>query len=141
VIATPFQMARVAATVANDGAMPEGRWVTDASNTRTADPVRILAGMPEGFLARAMREVVTAGTARQLSGIEPAIAGKTGTAEVQGKPSHSWFIGYAPYGAPDPKAKQIAFAVIIEHGGYGGRVAALAAGEIVRQAVELGLVK
>jgi cell division protein FtsI/penicillin-binding protein 2 len=142
VVATPFQMARVAATVANDGAMPEGRWVTDASNTRTAEPVRILTGTPEGFIARSMREVVTAGTARQLAGIEPAIAGKTGTAEIQGKPSHSWFIGYAPYGAAAGKGRRrIAFAVIVEQGGYGGRVAALAAGEIVRKAAELGLVK
>lgn len=144
VVATPFQMARVAATVANDGAMPEGRWVTDASNTRTAEPVRILAAMPEGFIARSMREVVTAGTARQLAGIVPPIAGKTGTAEVQGKPSHSWFIGYAPYGAATAGStggKAIAFAVIIEHGGYGGRVAALAAGEIVRRAAELGLLR
>ena len=34
VVATPFQMARVAATVANGGAMPEGRWLLDESNTR-----------------------------------------------------------------------------------------------------------
>jgi cell division protein FtsI/penicillin-binding protein 2 len=142
VVATPFQMARVAATVANDGAMPEGRWVTDASNTRTSDPVRILAGMPEGFIARSMREVVTAGTARQLAGVAPPIAGKTGTAEVQGKPSHSWFIGYAPYGAStEGQGKRVAFAVIIENGGYGGRAAALATGEIVRKAAELGLVQ
>ena len=45
-----------------------------------------------------MRRVVTEGTgARYLAGVAPAIAGKTGTAEVKDKASHSWFIGYAPY--------------------------------------------
>lgn len=143
VVATPFQMARVAATVANNGAMPEGRWVTDASNPRTGKPVQVVTGMPEGFLARSMREVVTSGTASQLAGVVPAIAGKTGTAEVKGKPSHSWFIGYTPYGAPSSGAggHRIAFAVIIENGGYGGRVAAKAAGEIVQKTAALGLVR
>ncbi len=36
VLATPFQMARVAATIAAGGSMPEGRWIIDASNSRTA---------------------------------------------------------------------------------------------------------
>ena len=36
VVASPFQMARVAATVANGGQMPQGRWVTDETNDRTA---------------------------------------------------------------------------------------------------------
>jgi peptidoglycan glycosyltransferase len=86
-----------------------------------------------------MRRVVTAGTAAgYLASVEPAIAGKTGTAEVKGKKSHSWFIGYAPYGAG---GRKIAFAVIVEHGGYGGRLAAPAAGEIVKAAAELGLIR
>src|SRR5262249_12808058 len=31
VVVTPFQMARVAATIANGGRMPQGRWVIDES--------------------------------------------------------------------------------------------------------------
>lgn len=139
VVATPFQMARVAATVANGGSIPEGRWVLGESNTRTGEPVRILSGAPVALLARSMRQVVTDGTARRfLSDITPAIAGKTGTAEVQDKRSHSWFIGFTPYGTP---GRKLAFAVVIEHGGYGGRLAAPAAGEIVREAAALGLVR
>jgi cell division protein FtsW (lipid II flippase) len=138
VIATPFQMARVAATVANGGSIPEGRWVLGESNTRTGEPVRILSGAPVALLARSMRQVVTAGTAKRfLADVSPAIAGKTGTAEVQDKRSHSWFIGFTPYGTP---GRKLAFAVVIEHGGYGGRLAAPAAGEIVREAAALGLV-
>ena len=34
VVASPFQMARVAATIANNGTMPYGRWITDESNPR-----------------------------------------------------------------------------------------------------------
>jgi cell division protein FtsI/penicillin-binding protein 2/cell division protein FtsW (lipid II flippase) len=140
VVATPFQMARVAATLADGGAMPEGHWVMDAGNTRRAQPARVLEPNLAALLGRAMRRVVTEGTgARYLSGVSPAIAGKTGTAEVKDKGSHSWFIGYAPYEAPS--GRKIAFAVLVEHGGYGGRLAAPAAGEIVEAAAQLGVLK
>jgi peptidoglycan glycosyltransferase len=66
------------------------------------------------------------------------IAGKTGTAEVAGKPSHSWFIGFAPYGA---SAHRVAVAVILENAGYGGTAAAPAAGEIIEAAAALGLAR
>ena len=46
-----------------------------------------------------MRDVVLDGTGRSVKSNSVAIAGKTGTAEVTGAPSHSWFIGFAPYGA------------------------------------------
>jgi cell division protein FtsW (lipid II flippase) len=139
VVATPFQMARVAAAVANGGEIPEGRWVLGESNTRTAEPVRVLDAGKIPLVARPMRQVVTVGTARYLAGVVPGIAGKTGTAEVQDKKSHSWFIGFAPYGGSG--GRKIAFAVVVEHGGYGGRLAAPAAGEIVKAAAELGLVR
>jgi len=37
--------------------------------------------------------------------------------------------------------RRIAVAVIVEHGGYGGRLAAPAAGEILRRAAALGLLR
>ncbi|MFL6198696.1 MAG: FtsW/RodA/SpoVE family cell cycle protein [Thermoanaerobaculia bacterium] len=136
VIATPFQMARVAAAIARGGSMPQGRRVLDKSEPQQ-EPVPILSQPSAAFLARAMRRVVTNGTAaRILGGVSPPIAGKTGTAEVQGKRSHSWFIGFTPYGS---SGRKIAFAVIVEHGGYGGRLAAQASGEIVQAAAALGL--
>jgi cell division protein FtsW (lipid II flippase) len=139
VTATPFKMVRVATTVANNGLMPQGRWVIDESNERKAPPVEILTGPPIGLIQRSMREVVTAGSAAFLANVQPPIAGKTGTAEVQGKRSHSWFVAYAPFGAPQG-SRQIAVAVLVEHGGYGGRLAAPAAAEIIRYAAELGLI-
>ncbi|MDX2032767.1 MAG: FtsW/RodA/SpoVE family cell cycle protein [Blastocatellia bacterium] len=80
VVATPFQMARVAAAIANGGRMAQGRWVQDESNRRAQPPTIILSEDRAAFLLRAMRAVVTTGTARRFAG--SAMAGKTGTAQV-----------------------------------------------------------
>ena len=138
VVATPFQMARVAATLANGGSMPFGRWVTDDSNTRIQEPQAILPHEQSERLARFMRAVVTHGTGRRLSSAQPPVAGKTGTAEIQNAPSHAWFIGFAPYGGDSER--RIAFSVLVEHGRYGGIVAAPIAGEIVAAARDLGII-
>ncbi|HYG99750.1 MAG TPA: FtsW/RodA/SpoVE family cell cycle protein [Terriglobales bacterium] len=138
VVATPFQMARVAATVANGGTMPFGRWVTDESNARTNAPQPVLPEASAAMIGRFMREVVTQGTGRRASGAPVPIAGKTGTAELANAPSHAWFIGYAPYGGTGVRGK-IAFAVLIENGQYGGDFAAPAAAAIVSAAQDLGL--
>jgi cell division protein FtsI/penicillin-binding protein 2 len=66
------------------------------------------------------------------------VAGKTGTAELRDKPSHAWFVGFAPYSRS--ATKKIAFAVIIENGQYGGRVAAPLAGDLAAAAARLGLI-
>jgi peptidoglycan glycosyltransferase len=137
VLATPFKMARVAATIAADGSMPQGRWVIDSTNRRVDAGRAILSHGAAQTLARGMRQAVLNGTGRSVSGIEPAIAGKTGTAEVQDAPSHSWFVGFAPY---VQARRQIAFAVIVEHGGYGASAAAPIGGRIVAAARDLGLI-
>jgi len=140
VLVTPFKMARVAATIAANGSMPEGRWVIDGSNARTAPPKQIVAPDLAGFLASAMRSVVVEGTARRaMKGEAVSVAGKTGTAQLDEGVPHSWFAGFAPY--EGDRAKSIAFAVVVEHGGYGGTTAAPIAREIVDAAAELGLVK
>ena len=91
-----------------------------------------------------MREVVVNGTARSLRSHPVAIAGKTGTAEVSSRDSHGWFVGFAPYesaaSAPSKEKKRIAFAIVIEHAGYGGITAAPAAGEIVSAAAQAGVI-
>jgi peptidoglycan glycosyltransferase len=138
VVASPFQMARVAATVANGGAMPQGRWITGENNPRTAAAQPVLPADADATLARFMREVVTQGTGRRASGASVAMAGKTGTAELADAASHAWFIGFAPYG---PGTRRIAFSVLIENGVYGGANAAPAAAEIVNAAAKLGLIQ
>jgi len=136
VVASPFQMARVAAAIANGGQMPQGRWIADESNDRT-EPARAVIG-PDvaATLGRFMRDVVTQGTGRRAAQASLQIAGKTGTAELADAPSHAWFIGFAPY----PAGKRIAFAVLIENGQYGGTYAAPAAAALVTAAQSLGLI-
>jgi peptidoglycan glycosyltransferase len=108
---------------------------TPAASTKvdlflTPDAARLLGGY--------MRDVVLSGTGRSLKNHPSRIAGKTGTAELSGAPSHAWFVGYAPYGAA---TRRIAFAVILEHAGYGGANAAPVAGEIVTAALQAGLIE
>jgi peptidoglycan glycosyltransferase len=149
VLATPFKMARVAAMIADDGAMPQGRWVIDDTNRRTDAPRPVLSPAHAKRLASTMRRVVLEGTGRNVKAIEPAIAGKTGTAEVQDAPSHAWFVGFAPFGgaAADGRSQgdavnaRIAFAVLVEHGGYGGSAAAPIAGQIVTAARDLRIIR
>jgi cell division protein FtsI/penicillin-binding protein 2 len=116
--------------------MPQGRWITDETNNRTAAPQTVLSPDSAQTLARFMREVVTGGTGRRAAGAIP-IAGKTGTAELTDAPSHAWFIGFAPYGSA---GRKIGFSVLIENGVYGGTAAAPAAAEIVDAAAKLGLI-
>ena len=72
-------------------------------------------------------------------GLDITVAGKTGTAQVDEGEPHSWFAGFAPYDG-DPR-EQIAFAVVVEHGGYGAQVAAPVARKIVEAARDLGIIR
>jgi cell division protein FtsI/penicillin-binding protein 2/cell division protein FtsW (lipid II flippase) len=135
---TPFKMARVAATVAAGGRMPQGRWVTGQGNSRNDGPREVVSAESAAFLAGSMRSVVTSGTGRAaMQGEAMPVAGKTGTAQLGAGEPHSWFAGFAPYGAAP---KRIAFAVVVEHGGYGGRVAAPIARELVDAAQRLEII-
>ena len=120
VVATPLRMARVAAALASGGVLREPRW-----EARTADPQKTDILVPPdaaAILAGYMRDAVLHGTGRSLSGHPWRIAGKTGTAEVSGSPSHAWFVGFAPYG---PATRRIAVVVIIENARMGaGRAVA-----------------
>ncbi len=134
VLATPLRMSRVAAAIAADGRLPTVRWTTTSHHDKAET---FLDPESARLLARYMRDAVLSGTGKSLRAHPSRIAGKTGTAEVAGKPSHSWFVGFAPYGAA---TRRIAFAIIIENAGYGSANAAPAAGEIVSAAAAVGLI-
>jgi penicillin-binding protein A len=114
-----FEMALVAATVANDGVMMDPRIVREIRSPdgiildRPAPSVRnrTLDSGTAQTLNQMMQGVITTGelTEAEIPGVE--VAGKTGTAETAEDP-HSWFISFAP--ADDP---EIAVAVMVENGG------------------------
>ena len=136
-VVTPLKLARISAAIAAGGAIAPVRWEPAAEGT-PRETTRFLPRRDADRLARAMRGVVTTGTGRSLRAHQVPIAGKTGTAEIGGAPAHAWFTGFAPAGGA---GRRLAFAVLIENAGYGGRAAAPVAGAIVSAASELGLIK
>ena len=137
VVASPLRMANVVAALASNGELRNVR-VTTRPATETVPGLRWISAEGAAMLRGYMREVVTGGTGRMLAGHSVAIAGKTGTAQVDNDKSHSWFVGFAPYVRV---RRQIAFAVVVENAGYGGRVAAPLAGDIVSAAQAVGLLQ
>ncbi|MEY2701088.1 MAG: penicillin-binding protein 2 [Pseudomonadota bacterium] len=145
--ATPLQLARAVATLANRGRLVTPYLVDRAEGGDPALPhpahdvsaLPQIAIRPEHYRAvvDAMINVVHSqqGTAKGIAqGLEYRIAGKTGTAQVftvgqnqdyksmhidEAMRDHAWFVAFAPADNPS-----IAVSVLIEHGGHGGSVAA-----------------
>ena len=132
VVATPLQMANVAATIANKGQYIEPRIVM-------GDPLQKEAAVTPKTaktMTELMRLVVQGGTgtAANLGSAIP-VAGKTGTAEVGAVgdiQNHAWFICFAPADKPE-----VAVAVVSEFGGTGGSVAAPIARQILQAILPL----
>ena len=135
VLASPLRMAGVAGALAAGGQLREVRVTAERPARSTGTHWITAQGAAQ--MRTSMRQVVTSGTGRALAGHPVAIAGKTGTAEVDGQRSHSWFVGFAPFSGK----QRVAFAVIVEHAGYGARVAAPVAGDIVTAAHAFGLIQ
>lgn len=77
-------------------------------------------------LERVVADPHGTGRAAAVAGVR--VAGKTGTAETGGgQPDHAWFAGYVPADRP-----RVAFVVMLEHAGSGGK----AAGPVARQLIE-----
>jgi hypothetical protein len=104
VVASPFGMALVAATVAA-GKTPVPKLIEGRPTTVTGDTTPISEKMLDG-LRPMMRLVVTNGTGKDIADCG-AVFGKTGEAEFPGG-SHSWFAGYRG---------DMAFAALIVGGG------------------------
>ncbi len=144
VIATPLQMALVAATVANGGEVPRPQLVREVIDPSGGIVDRIqpetLGTAMSSETAREVTDMMAAvvqgdsgtGQSAQIPGV--TVAGKTGTAQtVQGENPHAWFIAFAP--AEDP---QLAVAVIVESGGSVGSEATggVVAAPIAKQLLE-----
>ena len=83
-----------------------------------------------------MRNAVLNGTGRGADVPGLNVAGKTGTAQNPHGNDHAWFVGFAP--AVNPR---LAFAVIVEQGGYGAQAAVPVAKGILIKARALGLLE
>jgi penicillin-binding protein 2 len=135
VSATPIQMARVAAFVANGGRLVRPHFAREATQP-VPEPIvhpETIAAVKEG-----MRRVVAEGTGYRARLAEVEVCGKTGSAQVvtharlEKSPTahevqpHGWFICFAPADRP-----RIALAVLVEHGRSGGESAAPVARKIL----------
>jgi peptidoglycan glycosyltransferase len=148
VLATPLEMALVAATVGEGGLRPRLTLVKGARAPR----VRATSSSVARTIAQYMRSVVTSGTgaAAAVAGVE--VAGKTGTAELRTtvKPDPSatpdpalpaptpdptdtdaWFTAFAPLKQP-----RVAVAVLLVGQGAGGDTAAPAARTVLESALK-----
>lgn len=156
---TPLQVARMMAAVANDGYLVEPRFREERpqvdSDRQSASPIQLVGhatessgvrsriiGLSSETLVRVrsgLRQVVEhpRGTGKRVRMEQVPIAGKTGTAEIGGgRNDHAWFAGYAPADNP-----QVAFVVVLEEGGSGGRVAGPVAREFVESLLEFGILR
>jgi peptidoglycan glycosyltransferase len=132
VTASPLRMAAVAATIANGGLAVEP-WLVHEPGRPPAAGRRILKESTAEALREWMVAVVGRGTGRRAAVPGLVVGGKTGTAqnEIGDRKSHSWFIGFG-YPAGRPPEQALAFAFLIENGGYGGRAAAQAAHDFLQ---------
>ncbi len=141
-LVTPLQIARLMAAIANDGWLVtphvarELNAAGQADASLTIEPERHrLRDLSDGTLARVREGLEQVVAHPQGTGFkhvrlkEVAIAGKTGTAEIGGgRADHAWFAGYVPADRP-----RIAFVVVLEQAGSGGKVA----GPIAKKFVQL----
>lgn len=124
VLVSPLAVARMSAAVAAGRLLPARLVLRDGEQPVAGAPLPAAA---DAALRSMMREVVTAGTGTAVKALpgEP-VSGKTGTAEFGGgtpPATHAWFTGYRG---------DLAFAVVVEGGGFGGRVAAPLAADFLR---------
>lgn len=135
---TPLQMAMVVSAVANDGSLMEPRLGEEvrASDGRVTERIRsseasqVMSPESADALTAMMVNVVAAGTGTnaQIDGVD--VAGKTGTAEVEGGLSNqASFVAFAPAEEPE-----IAIAVFVEDTqSTGGDVAAPIAQTVLQE--------
>ncbi len=117
-VVTPLHMAMISASIANGGILMQPYLIDRVDSSKGATVKKI---MPESYgsimstsdasmLGELMKGVADYGTATALLGNGYEVAGKTGTAEVEGSGDNSWFMGYAPADQP-----RIAICVLVEN--------------------------
>lgn len=128
ILVTPLQVASYTATIANGGTVWKPHIaqtiVSQDGTERTEVAPEALASdvIQDEYLRvvrEGMRQAVTGGSARALSGLAWPVAAKTGTAQHGGSDiPHSWLTVFGPYDDPS-----IVVTVIVEEGGEGTEAA------------------
>ncbi|GBE26425.1 stage V sporulation protein D [bacterium BMS3Bbin03] len=128
-LVTPLQMAQLALLLANDGKGFRPHLLLGIQDPVTGkiEPVKAdsfqISVDPKNIeiVKEGMRLVVNGptGTGRRARLAHIIVAGKTGTTQNPHGRDHAWFIAFAPFNHPE-----VAIAVMVENGGYGGSVAA-----------------
>ena len=103
VLAIPFGMAVMTASLANNGQMILPQLISGMPAVANDSPEPLPQNVVD-TLRRYMEQTVQSGTATAANSI-PGLAGKTGTAEVGSGPAHGWFVA---------TVGDIAVAVLIE---------------------------
>ena len=119
-LTTPLQLAVAISAIANGGDRVQpyliesiNGSVSDLESLHHKTQIENLDSYALSLVRQGMRQTVTQGSARSLSVLPQAVAGKTGTAQTPGdKPYHSWFVGFGPYENPN-----LSIVVLIEEGG------------------------
>jgi penicillin-binding protein 2 len=140
--ATPLQMARVYAAVANGGTLVTPH-VGKAIMSPAGKLVRAIAPKPAGkvptsaatikWMQQALRAVTENGSGRgpftraEFPLTEVPVASKTGTGEVYGKQTTSWFASYAPATKP-----QYAVVMMVSQGGTGSGTSGPSVAEVYK---------
>lgn len=132
ILTTPLQMANVFCAIANNGIIYKPRVVKEITDNKgkiikeyKSEILTKIDFNPTAlsYLHVNLPQVTTTGTAkdafRDFDFNKVSVAGKTGSAEVAGKQTHSWFACYAP--AEKPEYVVVA---MIEEAGHGSTAAA-----------------
>jgi len=134
---TPLQLVRMASVIANGGRLVRPHLVRGGEADQPPVPLGIHPATLE-TVREGMRAVVAEGSGLRARLSQVDVCGKTGSAQVVASsrlerspddPSllpHGWFVAFAPAENPE-----VAVAVIVEHGGSGGRAAAPVARRIL----------
>lgn len=139
-LTTPFEMVRIVSAIANGGVLMQP-YILDHIEDNKGNTLKKYMPQKESQLfsyevskqlVDMMVEVVNSGTAQTAKINNILVAGKTGTAEIDNKSPHSWFVGFAP--ADKPK---VAVAVIVENSGEGGMVATPIGKKIMQEVIDI----
>ena len=154
--ATPIQMAKMAAQIANDGHKITPHLIQKENETGAGDSLNLKPAhlkMIQSGMASVMNEEGGTGYGSRFNLNGQKMAGKTASTQVrritlkereEGIKSqdelawehrdHGIFVGFAPLNKP-----KYAIAVVVEHGGGGARSAAPIASKILKEAIRLDM--